>query len=207
MNITLNNLGRRFNRSWIFRSLDTTIVAGEHVLIQGSNGSGKSTLTQIISGFLSPSEGTIEWQGNSGEKIAPEQLPFEIAFAAPYQELYQELRLEEIISFHCTFRSFHEGIDPQSFVDLIYLKGEEKKLIKHFSSGMKQRLKLGLAILSKSQLLLLDEPISNLDKHAAAWYRELLKSYANDKTVVVSSNDPANESIRTDQIIKIEDYK
>lgn len=207
MNITLNNLGRRFNRSWIFRSLDTEIVAGQHVLIQGSNGSGKSTLTQIISGFLSPSEGSISWRRNDGEQIAAEQLPFEIAFAAPYQELYQELRLEEIIEFHCTFRSFHSGIDTASFIDLIYLQGEEKKLIKHFSSGMKQRLKLGLAILSESQLLLLDEPISNLDKQAASWYRELLSTYATNKTVVVSSNDPDNESIRTDQIIKIEDYK
>lgn len=207
MNITLNNLGRRFNRSWIFRSLDTEIVLGQHVLVQGSNGSGKSTLTQMISGFLSPSEGSIAWRGSDGEQISAERLPFEIAFAAPYQELYQELRLEEIIEFHCTFRSFHKGIDASSFVDLIYLKGEEQKLIKHFSSGMKQRLKLGLAILSKSQLLLLDEPISNLDKHAASWYRELLKTHAANKTVIVSSNDPDNESIRTDQIIKIEDYK
>lgn len=207
MHIQLDNLGRRFNRSWIFRSLSTEIKAGSHLIIQGANGSGKSTLTQILSGFLSPSEGNISWHSSDKLLIQAEELPFKISFAAPYQDLYQDLSLMEMLEFHLAFRSLLPGINTSDFIDLIYLKGEEDKLIKHFSSGMKQRLKLGLAILSEGDLLLLDEPISNLDKQASAWYRELLHDYGKGKTVIISTNDPDNESIRQDQLIKIEDYK
>ncbi|MDP4952172.1 MAG: ATP-binding cassette domain-containing protein [Flavobacteriales bacterium] len=207
MHIQLDNLGRRFNRSWIFRSLSTEIKAGSHLIIQGANGSGKSTLTQILSGFLSPSEGKISWLSSDNLPIQAEDLPFKLSFAAPYQDLYQDLSLMEILEFHLAFRSLLPGINKSDFIDLIYLKGEEDKLIKHFSSGMKQRLKLGLAILSEGDLLLLDEPISNLDKQASAWYRELLQDYGKEKTVIISTNDPDNESIRQDQLIKIEDYK
>lgn len=207
MHIQLDNLGRRFNRSWIFRSLSTEIKAGSHLIIQGANGSGKSTLTQILSGFLSASEGKISWHSSDNILIQAEDLPFKLSFAAPYQDLYQDLSLMEILEFHLAFRSLLPGINKSDFIDLIYLKGEEDKLIKHFSSGMKQRLKLGLAILSEGDLLLLDEPISNLDKQASAWYRELLQDYGKEKTVIISTNDPDNESIRQDQLIKIEDYK
>ena len=207
MHISLENLGRRFNRSWIFRSLSTEIKEGSHLIIQGANGSGKSTLTQILSGFLSPSEGKISWLSSDNLPIQAEDLPFKLSFAAPYQDLYQDLSLMEILEFHLAFRSLLPGINKSDFIDLIYLKGEEDKLIKHFSSGMKQRLKLGLAILSEGDLLLLDEPISNLDKQASAWYRELLQDYGKEKTVIISTNDPDNESIRQDQLIKIEDYK
>lgn len=207
MHISLENLGRRFNRSWIFRSLSTEIKEGSHLIIQGANGSGKSTLTQILSGFLSPSEGKISWLSSDNSPIQAEDLPFKLSFAAPYQDLYQDLSLMEILEFHLAFRSLLPGINKSDFIDLIYLKGEEDKLIKHFSSGMKQRLKLGLAILSEGDLLLLDEPISNLDKQAATWYRELLNDYGKGKTVIISTNDPDNESIRQDQLIKIEDYK
>ena len=207
MHIKLDNLGRRFNRSWIFRSLSTEIKEGSHLIIQGANGSGKSTLTQILSGFLSPSEGKITWHNPDNKLILAEDLPFKLSFAAPYQDLYQDLSLMEILEFHLAFRSLLPGINKSDFIDLIYLKGEEDKLIKHFSSGMKQRLKLGVAILSEGDLLLLDEPISNLDKQASAWYRELLQDYGKGKTVIISTNDPDNESIRQDQLIKIEDYK
>lgn len=207
MHIQLDNLGRRFNRSWIFRSLSTEIKAGSHLIIQGANGSGKSTLTQILSGFLSPSEGKISWHSSDNMLIQAEDLPFKLSFAAPYQDLYQDLSLMEILEFHLAFRSLLPGISRSEFIDLVYLKGEERKLIKHFSSGMKQRLKLGLAILSEGDLLLLDEPISNLDKQASSWYRELLREYSKGKTVIISTNDPDNESIRQDQLIKIEDYK
>lgn len=207
MHIKLDNLGRRFNRSWIFRSLSTEIKEGSHLIIQGANGSGKSTLIQIISGFLSQSEGKISWTSSDKLLISAENLPFKLSFAAPYQDLYQDLSLMESLEFHLAFRTLLPGISKSDFIDLIYLKGEEDKLIKHFSSGMKQRLKLGLAILSQGELLLLDEPISNLDKQAVVWYRELLQEYAKEKTVIISTNDPDNESIKQDQLIKIEDYK
>jgi ABC-type multidrug transport system ATPase subunit len=60
--------------------------------------------------------------------------------------------------------------------------------VKNFSSGMKQRLKLTLAIMSDTPLLLLDEPLSNLDENGATWYQQMVRDFAGDRTIVVCSN-------------------
>jgi ABC-type multidrug transport system ATPase subunit len=77
----------------------------------------------------------------------------------------------------------------------------------HFSSGMKQRLKLALAILSDTPLLLLDEPASNLDTEAIAWYRALLRDHVGQRTMVVASNRQLQEHDVCTAAIEIGDYK
>jgi len=59
LSIAINNLGKKFNREWIFRNLSLTITEGQKLVILGGNGSGKSTLLQIFAGFVSPSEGRL----------------------------------------------------------------------------------------------------------------------------------------------------
>ena len=69
--IRLHQLGRRFQRQWLFRSVDAEFSKGDRVAVLGGNGSGKSSITSMIAGFLSPSEGGIEWF-NGGQKISSE---------------------------------------------------------------------------------------------------------------------------------------
>jgi ABC-type multidrug transport system ATPase subunit len=91
-------------------------------------------------------------------------------------------------------------------IQLIGLENATHKQIRYFSSGMKQRLKLALAIFSTSPILLLDEPCSNLDKEGYALYKELIQKYAMHKLIIVGSNDPEEYAFCTQQI-NLMDYK
>jgi ABC-type multidrug transport system ATPase subunit len=79
--------------------------------------------------------------------------------------------------------------------------------VRNFSSGMKQRLKLALAILSDTSLLLLDEPTSNLDATAIAWYGDLLREHVKDRTLLVASNRQEAEYALCTARVEVERWK
>lgn len=199
--ISLIDAGKRFNKDWIFQSLNVAFEQGQHYALIGNNGSGKSTLLQILSGYTTLSKGTIEWN-NADSQTAYDQ----ISIAAPYLELVEELTTIEHFKFHATFKSLVDTISIQEMIQLIGLENATHKQIRYFSSGMKQRLKLALAIFSTSPILLLDEPCSNLDKEGYALYKELIQKYAMHKLIIVGSNDPEEYAFCTQQI-NLMDYK
>jgi ABC-type multidrug transport system ATPase subunit len=99
-----------------------------------------------------------------------------------------------------------DTLSIQEMIQLIGLENATHKQIRYFSSGMKQRLKLALAIFSTSPILLLDEPCSNLDKEGYALYKQLIQQYAMHKLIIVGSNDPEEYAFCTQQI-NLMDYK
>ncbi|MEY3377421.1 MAG: hypothetical protein RLZZ328_446 [Bacteroidota bacterium] len=199
--ISLIDAGKRFNKDWIFQSLNVAFEQGQHYALIGNNGSGKSTLLQILSGYTTLSKGSIEWN-NADSQTAYDQ----ISIAAPYLELVEELTTIEHFKFHATFKSLVDTLSIQEMIQLIGLENATHKQIRYFSSGMKQRLKLALAIFSTSPILLLDEPCSNLDKEGYALYKELIQKYAMHKLIIVGSNDPEEYTFCTQQI-NLMDYK
>lgn len=199
--ISLIDAGKRFNKDWIFQSLNVAFEQGQHYALIGNNGSGKSTLLQILSGYTTLSKGTIEWN-NADSQTAYDQ----ISIAAPYLELVEELTTIEHFKFHAIFKSLVDTLSIQEMIQLIGLENATHKQIRYFSSGMKQRLKLALAIFSTSPILLLDEPCSNLDKEGYALYKQLIQQYAMHKLIIVGSNDPEEYAFCTQQI-NLLDYK
>ena len=199
--ISLIDAGKRFNKDWIFQSLNVAFEQGQHYALIGNNGSGKSTLLQILSGYTTLSKGTIEWN-NADSQTAYDQ----ISIAAPYLELVEELTTIEHFKFHATFKSLVDTLSIQEMIEWIGLENATHKQIRYFSSGMKQRLKLALAIFSTSPILLLDEPCSNLDKEGYALYKQLIQQYAMHKLIIVGSNDPEEYAFCTQQI-NLMDYK
>ncbi|MCX3264342.1 ABC transporter ATP-binding protein [Pedobacter agri] len=186
MKIALNNVGRRFNKEWIFRNMSTEFSSGNSYAILGPNGSGKSTLLSILTGSLTPSEGDISFAG--GSDIPVEDIYKYISLAAPYLELVETFTLKEIINFHFKFKNFAAGVDAQSLIGILDLEKSANKEIKYFSSGMKQRTKLALACCSDSPILFLDEPTSNLDVQGIDWYHELIENFAKDRLTIIGSN-------------------
>lgn len=205
MTVHLKNIGKRYRREWIFRGLDYTFEAGKKYAILGHNGSGKSTLTRILTGHLTPSKGKITFTEN-GNPIAAEDIYRRVAIAAPYIDLIEEFTLTEAVNFHRRFKPFASGMTEAAVISLLNLPGAHHKEIRNFSSGMKQRLKLVLAVCSDVSLLLLDEPTTNLDAQGAQWYRDLIRDYAADKTVIVASN-VAEDYAFCDAEIEITNYK
>lgn len=205
MKISLEHIGRRFNREWIFRNVNYEFISGQTYAILGANGAGKSTLLQLISGGLTNSEGTIKYfQGDT--LLDQDQVFIHQSMAAPYLELIEEFTLSEIIDFHFRFKKYREGFDKQSLINLLGLKNSEFKALKHFSSGMKQRVKLALAFCSDTELLLLDEPSSNLDQQGLEWYLQLASSQCADRLVIICSNQEQEYSFCRHRI-NLADYK
>lgn len=202
MELQISQAGRRFNRDWIFRNLSCEIPSGAHVLVTGPNGSGKSTLLQAMSGFLSLSEGDIAYHEN-GTSIPIDTIWRKVALCTPYLDLFEDLTLNEAVRFQEGFRPFLAGWTSDAVLERTGLSAHRTKQLKHFSSGMRQRVKLALAILSDASLVLLDEPTSNLDREAIAWYRNLLAENTANRTVIVSSNDNLDEYLRADISIDI----
>lgn len=206
MQITLNNVGKRFNREWIFRHCSYQFQQGKTYAITGSNGSGKSTLLQVVSGSLTHNEGTIDIKDRQQQKIAPELLYTNISIAAPYLELIEEMTAKEMLDFHAQFKPLTSTISIPEILQTVGLQNAINKQIRYYSSGMKQRLKLAQAFFSDTNILLLDEPTTNLDADGTALYHHLIKNYTQNKLVIVSSNDKQEYDF-CEEVIKIADYK
>jgi len=205
MKIALQNIGRRFNRDWIFRGISYEFKQGETYAILGPNGSGKSTLLSVLNGSLAPSAGEISYLLDD-KPIEPEVAFKQLSLAAPYLELIEEFTLTEMLEFHFKFKVRKGGMDNERVVALLGMEQSKNKMIKYFSSGMKQRLKLALAFCSDTPLLMLDEPTSNLDKQGVEWYLGLVQQFAAGRLTVICSNQEHEYSFCTHRL-DISDYK
>ncbi len=199
--ISLENFGKKFNYEWIFRGFSYEFVSGEAYAITGANGSGKSTFLQCLAGFFPQSEGKIIYLQDN-KIISNDDFYTYLSFAAPYQELIEEFTLLEQINFHQKFKKFSQNQTSKEIIKKLRLENSEDKFIKNFSSGMKQRLKLGLALYAQTPVLLLDEPTTNLDIENINWYKEEIRQNLAERLVIVCSND-ANEYDFCKKIIKI----
>ncbi len=206
IDIKLSGAGKKFGREWIFRKVNLDIAAGQKIAILGLNGSGKSTLLQALTGYLTLNEGELTYSINQ-EKIEDEKLYSYISLASPYLELVEDFTLKEQIEHTAFYKAFLNNLTTEQIVELSGLTAHKDKYIKLFSSGMKQRLKLTLAILADAPILFLDEPTTNLDATVIDWYKNMIANYALDKTIVVCSNSIKDEYSFCDKVITMEDFK
>ncbi len=205
MNIILDNLGKKFRNEWIFRNVHLSFKKGQSYTFIGPNGSGKSTLLQVLIGSLPQSEGKITYT-NSQQTIEPDDIYKEISIAAPYLELVEELSLRESIEFHKKFKKIKNNWGSVELMDALQLSAHADKIIKNFSSGMKQRLKLGLAFYSETPIIVLDEPTSNLDVQGIDWYLEHVEKHTQDRLLIICSNQK-NEYEFCQNIIDLRSFK
>ncbi|MFM9028277.1 MAG: ATP-binding cassette domain-containing protein, partial [Bacteroidota bacterium] len=189
-----------------FRDAEALITQGEQISILGPNGSGKSTFLQIVAGALLPTQGKVAWF-HSGKEIDAEEIYRLISFAAPYIDFPEELTLKEIVDFHFSFK---RPVDDLSITELIAISGlshASDRSLRFFSSGMRQRVRLLLALCSDVPLLLLDEPCSNLDKPSVIWYQDLCGRFVRNKTVLVASNQMEEEYFNCKRSLEITRWK
>ncbi len=204
--ISLNNIGKKFNRDWIFKNVNLELTTGDILAVTGSNGSGKSTLLQLICAYLTPSEGEIKWVFNNG-KIEPEQVYQHLSISSPSLQLVEEFKFMEMLDFYFKFKKIRNGISQNELLKISGLESHSQKLIKDFSSGMKQRLKLLLAFASDTSFLLLDEPCSNLDRQAIDWYKTNFKLFSSNRIIIVCSNNIDDELFMCNKSITMEWFK
>lgn len=187
MKIILQQIGKQYDYQWIFKNIDLEVASGQQLALEGRNGAGKSTLLKIISGYLTPSKGEVQYHAAEGI-IGRDEVYKKISMAAPYIELFEDLSVKEIIQMQAKLRPFQNEMNADDIMEWCYLEKASEKLIRQLSSGMKQRLKLTLAILSTHDLLLLDEPGTNLDAQGLEWYHRSLDTFIGESTVIIASN-------------------
>jgi ABC-type multidrug transport system ATPase subunit len=197
MTVTLNDVGKKYLSEWIFKNLSAQFKSGEKWAITGPNGSGKSTLLKVISGHLSPTSGNLAFDGDISENVS---------ICAPYIELIEAFTALEMINFQRIFIPFQNNLSAQSIEEILQLNLRQTKPISEFSSGMKQRFKLGLSLLSTKSIILLDEPTTNLDEISKQWYQNIINDFGKEKLIIVASNDKTDYSF-CQHSIHIPDYK
>jgi ABC-type multidrug transport system ATPase subunit len=208
MHLQLTGLGKRFNRHWIFRHLDFTFEAGGKYAITGPNGSGKSTLLQVIAGTTQLSEGRMAASlgSASGTLVPPEAFYSHLGMAAPYLELIEELTLTEFLDFHFSLKPVLEGLDTPAVIAYVGLTDARNRAIRHFSSGMKQRVKLAQVFFAQNDLLLLDEPTTNFDREGIALYHKMVADLTGNRTLIICSNEEEEIGFCQKRLL-ITDYK
>lgn len=181
--ILATNLSKKFRQEFVLRNFSYHFKSGNSYAITGPNGSGKSTLLQLIAQFTLPNTGTLEIPG-----IEQEFVYAELTYAAPYVELIEEYTLLEHLEILIKNKYLPPFLTIESFQQYIDLQPDRFKLIKNYSSGMRQKIKLGFALLSERPILLLDEPTTNFDEKAKEWFFHRLQEQRH-KLIIIASNE------------------
>ena len=186
--ITVANVKKVFNRRVVFQDISISLSSGQSLLITGRNGSGKSTLAKIISGILSPSSGSVTLHQQS--RIVTNYLRNFVGFVAPYVQMYDEFSARENLRFALAIR----GLPPnEQIIDLLLSKVSIRERaddrVATFSSGMKQRLKYAFALVHNPGILILDEPMTNLDSEGIQMSRDIMEEHRREGILIVATND------------------
>ncbi|NNE55397.1 MAG: ABC transporter ATP-binding protein [Flavobacteriales bacterium] len=192
MKVQLDNIGKRYKRDWIIKDLSHVFEPNSKTAITGPNGSGKSTLLKMLSGYLTPNQGSISFIHES-TFLERENIFKNVSYCAPYTNVPSEFTLIELLRFQHSLKPFAQNFDVDQIPDRLTLGAHKNKLISNFSSGMRQRVKLGMALFSDASLVLLDEPTSNLDKAGIEWFSEAVSNHTSNKTVIICSNNQPAE--------------
>ena len=200
------NLSKLFGRRLIFKEINFNWSGSGIFGISGPNGSGKSTLVKIVAGLISSSSGKIVHKNSEGE-IIPELLHNHIGFVSPYLVLYEEFSAWENLQIFSKIR----GVLFNEKLILFYLKQflldtRKDDLVKTYSSGMKQRLKFIFALMHSPEVLIFDEPTSNLDEEGKKVVYDIVREEGKNKIVIVASNEVKDLEL-CNEVLLLEKFK
>ncbi len=204
INLICNNLSHSFYGKKIFKDVNLDLTAGNSLAITGKNGSGKSTLLKLIANLIRPSSGKV-MIAKDGNSINKEDHFRYIGMSAPYINLYDELSGLENLEFFSSLKN-----SPINEIGVLLknagIYDSKDKILKNYSSGMKQRLKLCFSLLGSPDILLLDEPATNLDSEGTAFVKNMADEQKEKGILIIATNDPAEVELCASNI-NIEDYK
>lgn len=198
--LKIENLSKKFGNNNIFKNISFEVNDSKTIVFLGQNGTGKSTLIKILCGYLYFDSGKILWNENQTETP-------EFAITAPYIDLFEQLTLEEHLTFHFNLKKRLNNISNNQILELSLLNQHKNKLVKQLSSGLKQRFKNVLALFSETPLMFLDEPCSNLDEQNILLYQKLLKQFSENKFLIIASNNKHEYDFLNPLLFKIENCK
>jgi len=201
--LSAEGLAKRFGRRLLFRGLDFALEPGDSLAVTGANGAGKSTLLQIVAGVQSPTEGAVRlWL--DGDEVEREARPLRTGFVAPYLQVYDAFTAVENLDFIARARRLPEA-DARiaAVLDRVGLGQRGDDLIRTYSSGMKQRIRLAAALLTDPPLLLFDEPTSNLDAPGRAVVEQTARDHCDAGGILLIATNVDHEAALCEQRVEV----
>ncbi len=188
--IEVRGLCKEYAGSPAITDLTFTVARGEIVGFIGPNGAGKSTTMRILASFLSATAGTARVAGYDVERDSQE-VRRRVGYMPETNPLPDEMRVREYLKFRARLKGMSRRISRERVDEVMDQFGLEEvrgKMIGHLSKGFRQRVGLADALVHEPDLLILDEPTIGLDPHQIVAVRELVKTLAEDHTVLISSH-------------------
>lgn len=187
--IQTDQLTKRFTREAVITNVNMNIKEGEIYGFLGPNGAGKTTIMKMILNLVKPTSGEIIIQNEQITKDSYHYLK-NIGSLIEYPVFYDDLTAYQNLQFHCAYIGYKDHNHIVKVLEIVGLRKIEKKKVKEFSLGMRQRLAIARAIVTKPKILILDEPVNGLDPIGIKEMRELFiklkKQYG--MTLIISSH-------------------
>jgi len=204
--INVENLTKRYGQHTAVKDLSFTIGEGEILGFLGPNGAGKSTVMNIITGYLSATEGTVKVDGLNILDF-PEDVKKKIGYLPEQPPLYNEMTVIEYLIFVGELKKVPKdrmAENLEEIMNLVKIFDVKNRLIKNLSKGYKQRVGLGQALLGNPELLILDEPTVGLDPKQIIEIRNLIKKLGKNHTILLSSHILPEVSAVCERVIIID---
>ncbi|MGI8783089.1 MAG: ABC transporter ATP-binding protein [Acidobacteriota bacterium] len=181
--VRLSGVSKYFGPVSALRQIDLEVGQGRMLAVFGPNGSGKTTLLSLLASLTSPTRGQIEYFGEFGQDAGSRRA--RIGLISHQLMLYGEMTARENLSFFARLYAVEGDRRAEELLQQLGLGDAMDRPVRTFSRGMKQRLAIARALLHEPDLLLLDEPFTGLDQHAAGMLRDLLKGLKNNRRTIV----------------------
>jgi heme exporter protein A len=202
MKLEVTNLSKRFDNRPVFSNLNFSISSPGSLAIVGPNGSGKTTLLKLLAGLLRPTSGTVTLSADGGPLKQSDLHQF-LKLISPTLALYDDLTGLENLRFFGALAGIR--LRDSEFAErlgAVGLPGRGGDRVSTYSSGMKQRLKYAVALLSTPPLLLVDEPTTNLDDDGKQIVAGLLRRQREHALLVIATNE-REDLDAADQVIDL----
>lgn len=203
--IEVKNLVKRYGNHLALDNVSFTIQKGEVVGFLGPNGAGKSTTMNIITGYLSSTEGDVLIDGVSVLE-QPEKAKQKIGYLPELPPLYTDMTVNEYLSFVCDLKGVPSKQKEETLARVTKqarISDVRKRLIRNLSKGYKQRVGIAQALVGNPEVLILDEPTVGLDPKQITEVRDLIKNLSEEHTLIISSHILAEVQAVCDRVIII----
>jgi len=188
MSIEVSHLKKLYGSQWALDDVSFSIPSGAVVGFLGPNGAGKSTTMKIITGYISPTLGSVKVCGLDIQNQGLEARR-KIGYLPENNPLYTEMYVREYLSFTAGIYGIkNRSQRVKEIIDLVKLTPESDKKIKQLSKGYRQRVGLAQALIHDPEVLILDEPTSGLDPNQLEEIRTLIREIGRHKTVLLSTH-------------------
>jgi heme ABC exporter ATP-binding subunit CcmA len=197
----LQQVSKLFGSFAALRQVSVDLEPGRCYVLIGENGAGKSTLLRILAGLLRPSHGTVQVLGDN----EPQDVRGRIGYMSHAPMLYDELTAQENLRYFASLYPDHKCLAPAEVLRQVGLDPELTRTLGQYSQGMRQRTSLARVLLPEPELLLLDEPFSNMDVESVQQMVELLARFRRgNRTIVITTHQRDSAAPIADWVLRLQ---